>query len=153
MNPTELAYRKTAVEGASGFGVLIALYDTMAGNLRRAAEAQRQDNIEKRCQEVNHALLVIGHLEDSLDRDGKGELVNQLTRFYASLRRKLIVAQARKSADLLEQQMALVLKVRQTWQELELRDLALPKVVPSARPQYSSAPSIQTEPSVSSWVA
>ena len=37
MNPTELAYRKTAVEGASGFGLMIALYDTLAGNLRRAA--------------------------------------------------------------------------------------------------------------------
>jgi hypothetical protein len=41
MTPTDLAYRKTAVEGASGMGLLIALYDTLAGDLRRAAAAQR----------------------------------------------------------------------------------------------------------------
>ena len=56
MNRTDLAYRKTAVEGASGFGLLIALYDTLAGNLRRAAAAQRRNDLEDRCHEVKHAL-------------------------------------------------------------------------------------------------
>jgi len=37
MNRTDMAYRKSAVEGATGFGLLIALYDTLAGDLRRAA--------------------------------------------------------------------------------------------------------------------
>ena len=37
MSPTEMAYRKTAIGGASGFGLLVALYDTLAGDLRRAA--------------------------------------------------------------------------------------------------------------------
>ncbi len=67
MTPTELSYRKTATEGASGFGLLIGLFDTLAGNLRRAAEAQRANDMEKRCGEANHALLVIGHLENWID--------------------------------------------------------------------------------------
>jgi flagellin-specific chaperone FliS len=46
MSPTEMAYRKTAVGGASGFGLLIALYDTLAGDLRRAADAERANDIE-----------------------------------------------------------------------------------------------------------
>ena len=40
MTRTDLAYRKTAVEGASGFGLLIALYDTLASDLRRAARSR-----------------------------------------------------------------------------------------------------------------
>src|SRR5271167_4346826 len=99
MNPTELAYRRTAVEGASGFGLLIALYDTLVGNLRRAIDAQRGNNIHNRCQELNHALLVIGYLEDWIDRESGGELAQKLVAFYSNLRAKLIEAQARNSSD------------------------------------------------------
>ena len=72
MNPT-LFYRKAATEGASGFGLLVGLFDTLAGDLRRAAEAQRARDIEKRCKEGNHALLVIGHLEDWVNH-GEAEI-------------------------------------------------------------------------------
>jgi flagellar biosynthetic protein FliS len=87
MNSMEMAYRKMAVGGASGLGLLIALYDTLAGDLRRAADAERANDIEKRCREANHALLVIAHLEDVLSRGVKGELTQQLAAFYSSLRR------------------------------------------------------------------
>ena len=122
MSAMELAYRKTATQGASGFGLLVALYDTLAGDLRRAAEAERGNNIEKRCREVNHALLVIAHLEDWVHRGGGGELADQLLVFYASLRRLMIEAQAKRSAVMLEQQMTLVLSIRRTWHELEARN-------------------------------
>ena len=154
MNSTALAYRKTAVEGASGFGLLIALYDTLAGNLRRAADAERNNNIEKRCLEMNHALLVIAHLEDWLDADSGGELAQKLIGFYSSLRRKMIEAQARRSVETLEQQMALVLTIRQTWQEMELRGLASPEVFPYAdAPCYPGAGPTPNQTNASSWSA
>ncbi len=115
-----MAYRKTAVAGASGFGLLIALYDTLAGDLRRAADAERANDIEKRCMEVNHALLVVGHLEDAVNRGPGGELARELVRFYASLRRKMIEAQAKRSPEMLEQEMEQVLNFRQIWQGIEL---------------------------------
>jgi flagellar secretion chaperone FliS len=123
MNRTEMVYRKTAVEGASGFGLLIALYDTLAGNLRRAAEAERCNNIEGRCREVNHALLVVAHLEDRVRRGSGGELAETLIAFYRSLRRKMIKAQVKRSAEMLEEQMAAVLKIREVWQNADLRGM------------------------------
>lgn len=117
MNTTGMAYRKTAVEGASGFGMLIALYDTLAGNLRRAADAERVSNIEQRCHEINHALLIVGYLEDWICKSNGGGLSQQLVNFYASLRRKMIEAQVKRSAEMLEQQATLVLSVREIWQE------------------------------------
>lgn len=122
MNYTELAYRKTAVQGASGFGLLIALCDTLAGDLRRAAEAERNNDIEKRCREVNHGLLVIGFLQDSAERGKRGELSEKLIAFYSSLRRKMIQAQAKRSAEMLEEQMARVVDLRKLWHELEVRN-------------------------------
>jgi flagellar protein FliS len=124
MNPTELAYRQTAVEGASGFGLLIALYDTLAGDLRRAAGAQRRNDIAERCKEVTHALLVIGYLEDWIDRESDGDLAKQLVSFYSTMRATLIDAQVKQSAEMLEEQMRVVLGIRGTWQELELRATA-----------------------------
>lgn len=121
MNRTDLAYRKTAVEGASGFGLLIALFDTLAGNLRRAAAAQRANDIERRCREAKHALTIVGYLESSLHRCEGGQLTQQLRAFYASLRRKLLEAQAEQSAETFEQEMAEVLKIRESWQQIDQR--------------------------------
>jgi flagellar protein FliS len=152
MNPTELAYRKTAVEGTSGFGLLIALYDTLAGNLSRAAEAQRKNDIEKRCQEISHALLVIAHLEDWVDREGGGELAQKLVRFYAGLRANLVGAQAKQSAEMLEQQMNVILAIRGTWQDLEARACSvLDAPSPAHTPRFAGAS--QQERSVFSWSA
>jgi flagellar protein FliS len=154
MNPTELAYRRTAVEGASGFGLLIALYDTLVGNLRRAADAQRKNDIATRCRELNHALLVIGYLEDWIDRENGGELAQKLVAFYSNLRAKLVEAQARNSTEILEREMAVILAIRGTWQDLELRASSV-LVVPAACqvPNYPGAAMSQGERSISSWSA
>ncbi len=101
--------------------MLIALYDTLAGDLRRAAEAQRENDMERRCREARHALRVIGYLEDRVSRGTEGELARELTKFYSSLRSKLIEAAVRKSAEMLEQMMTDVLKLRGHWQQIELR--------------------------------
>jgi flagellar secretion chaperone FliS len=124
MTRIDLAYRKTAVEGASGFGLLIALFDTLAGNIQRAAEAERDGNIEKRSDEVKHALLVIGCLEDWVRKGPGGDLADQLVAFYGKLRRGLVHAQVRRSPEGLEEQMANVLQIRQLWQMADLRQIA-----------------------------
>jgi flagellar protein FliS len=154
MNPTELAYRRTAVEGASGFGLLIALYDTLAGNLRRAADAQRKRDVEKRCEEVNHALLVVGYLEDWIDREDGGELAQKLIVFYSNMRKKLIEAQAKESPEILEEQMALVLQIRGTWQDLENRASSALQVPPELEAQkYPGTSPLEEDRSISSWSA
>ena len=154
MDSTALAYRKTAAEGASGFGMLIALYDTLAGDLRRAADAERNNDIEKRCLEVNHALLVIAHLQDWVDEESGGELSRKLIGFYSSLSQKLIEAQARRSVEMLEQQMRLVLDIRETWQEMELRGSVSSEDRADAQiSSYAGSEATPTQPTVSSWAA
>jgi flagellar secretion chaperone FliS len=154
MTSSELAYRQTAVEGASGFGLLIALYDTLAGNLRRAVEAQRCNDIQKRSKEVNHAALVLSYLENWIDREDGGELSQKLIAFYANLRRVLLEAQLRQAPELLEQQMALVVKIRGTWQDLELRASTTLEIPPAYQAQgYPGASGSQEHHSVSNWSA
>ena len=154
MTPAELAYRKTAAtSAASGLPLLIALYDTLAGDIRRAAQAERENDIERRCREAGHALVVIGYLEDFLERGSGGELAAQLAGLYRTLRRNLIEAQAKRSPELLEEQMARVLQVRGSLQTMEMRGgQAGPEILPAAEAQTAPTP-ISTERSRLSWSA
>ncbi|HEX3892159.1 MAG TPA: flagellar export chaperone FliS [Terracidiphilus sp.] len=152
MTRIDLAYRKTAVEGASGFGLLVALFDTLAVNIQRAAEAERANDIEKRSYEMKHALLVIGCLEDWASRGPGGELADQLEAFYKKLRHSLVQAQVQRSAPLMEQQMASVLRLRQCWQQADVRcDGAGPDVL---RPMNGlDFAAMQSETRHSNWSA
>jgi flagellar biosynthetic protein FliS len=108
-----------AAANGGGFGLLIALYDTLAGDLHRAAAAQRNGDIEKRCSEIKHALVVIGYLEHCVTQGADGELAQQLVAFYSTLRRELLESQKKQSAEALERQMAKVLDLREYWQKAD----------------------------------
>jgi flagellar protein FliS len=116
---TALSYRKSAIEGASTIGLMIALFDTLAGDLRRAAVALHNNDIQTRCNELNHATLVLAQLESWLDLKNGGESAQTLSRFYAYLRAKMIEASASKSAKILEAQIDMILHVRSSWQQLD----------------------------------
>jgi flagellar secretion chaperone FliS len=158
MNAAEMYYRKAAAAASvSGLGLLIALYDTLAGDIRRAAEAERSNEIERRCREVNHALLVIGHLEDCLERGAGGDLSAQLRGLYDSLRHKLVEAQVKRSALMLEEQMGRVLEIRATWQSVALRQAAEsagPEILPpSGQSMFPGMSALQADCRHLSWSA
>ena len=126
-NETELSYRRSAIEGASLVGLTVALYDTLAGDLNRASRAVRQSNIEARCREANHALLVLGHLESWLDFTENADLVRSLGIFYAYIRQRIMCAQAQSAASIFEELGTLVVQTRASWQQLDLRNADLRK--------------------------
>jgi flagellar protein FliS len=119
LSQTQLSYRKSAIEGASSIGLIIVLFDTLAGDLRRAAAAIRKNDIENRCKELNHAALVLGQLESWIDINNGGESAQMLSRFYAYLRARIMEAAITKSATLLETQIDMILQVRSAWQKLD----------------------------------
>ena len=119
MSTTEMSYRQSAIHGASPIGLMIALFDRLAGDLRRAAAALRKNDIETRCNELNHALLVLGQLQNWVDVKNGGESAQKLSRFYAYLRAKILEASAAKSARILEMQIDMILLVRTSWQQLD----------------------------------
>lgn len=89
MDPA-LSYRQSSIGGASTIGLMLVLFDTLAGDIRRAANAVRRHDIETRCRELNHAVLVIGQLESWIDRENGGQPAVHLTQFYSYLRAKIL---------------------------------------------------------------
>ena len=117
---TEMTYRRTFASGASPIGMMIALFDTLAGNFRRASDAIRENDIERRCKELNHATLVLGQLETWLDLERGGEAAQTLALYYSSLRSKMLEASAMKSAEILEEQIESILHIRSAWQQIDI---------------------------------
>lgn len=153
MVPLESAYRKTTAVGATGIALLIALFDALAGDLRRAADAERAGKLEKRCAELNHAIMVIGYLEDRVRRGSGGALAEQLTLLYRSLRHNILQAQARRSPEILGQALAEVLKVREAWQEVALRPGSMAAAGPVPDAGYPGAACQGEAHGSSSWLA
>ncbi len=99
LNQTELSYRKSAIEGASSIGLIIALFDTLAGDLRRAAAAIRKSDIEKRCKELDHAQPRT-RPAGKLGRYGPGRRIGtKASQFYAYLRANMMEASVSQSGS------------------------------------------------------
>ena len=118
MNPG-LSYREAAVAGASPIRLVLLLYEQAMDDLRRACAGQRRGNIEERANAINHAILVIGHLEATLDRDRGGQVAANLQLFYQHVRAGLLRAQCQQSESELERQISLLLQVYDAWREVE----------------------------------
>ena len=149
LSETELSYRRSAIEGASMIGLMIALFDTLVGDLRRAASALRKNDIETRCRELNHATLVLGQLNEWIDPENGGESARTLSTFYAYLRAKMMEAAGTKSAKLLETQIDMILHVRSAWQQLDVSPLQIPETlaeVSMERVKLPSTPMYEAKP-------
>jgi flagellar biosynthetic protein FliS len=131
--------------GVSPIGLVIRLYETIVGDLGRAVIAVRDNNIEKRSSELQHALAVIGQLQGCLDMGHGSEPAKALDRFYDLARGRMIQAQLRHSGKILEEVMRDFLLLRDAWAEVEKQTTPVP---PS--PNDSTSP---TKEDSSAWVA
>jgi len=139
------SYRQGAVLGANPVELVIRLYERLIEDLRRAAVAiERQEEhkedrnqVERRSKAIQHALLIIGCLQSSLDFAQGGKVAENLNNFYAVLRQRLLALQFRPSKLGIEQQITDVLAVRSAWAEVERKE-RMPES-PSPQPHAASA--------------
>jgi flagellar protein FliS len=144
-----LSYREAAVRGASPLGLVVLLYEQLIEDLRRALAALRRGDIETRTRGISHALLVLGHLQASLNMDQGGQVAVNLEQFYKQVSTGLIEAQCRQSATMLEQQISHLLLVRDAWCEVERASTARP----SGAPSVAQSPATSGAASSGEWNA
>ena len=93
MTNPRTAYREADVRGASAVRLVVLLYEQIIQDLIHAAQAFEQNEIELRTKYINHAILVIGHLQSPLDFANGGKVAEDLDRFYNVLRQNLVQVQ------------------------------------------------------------
>jgi len=137
MDP-KFSYRAVAIQGASPVKLVICLYEQAIEDLRQAVIALEKGEIEARTRKINHAIMVLGQLQGSLDMQRGGEVARNLEHFYAMVRAGLCQAQLKQSTTILEQQISHLVSIYEAWLEVE---------------RIGAKPSSQSEPGASSLVA
>ena len=112
-------YRQVSAHGGSPLGMIVALYDTILRDFRRAIAAVEANDVALRVAELNHAVRVIGHLEEILDHKRGGDAAERFQRFYQVTRGMIVAANAQATREGIESLVELYAPIRQAWHEIE----------------------------------
>ncbi len=119
MTNIQQSYREAAVRGASPVGLVVRLYEQMIEDLRQVDIAIEQNDIQRRSNRIKHAILVLGHLQSSLDFAHGGKVAENLDNFYNVLRQNLLQVQFFPSKRALAQQITDLRVLREAWVKVE----------------------------------
>ena len=135
------AYQQSAARGASPVGTVVALYDTLLRDFRRALAAQDAGQIETRVFELNHALTVIAHLRGALDHQRGGEAAERFSRLYDVTHSLILEANVGTSRQTLLKLLDMYTGLRQAWDQAD-RQIASssPEPLPLSTPAVPAAP-------------
>jgi flagellar protein FliS len=112
-------YASESATGLSPIGLVVRLYENIVSDLGRAILAVREDDVEKRTSHLQHALLLIAHLQSALDMKNGGDSARLLERFYMLARKRIVEAQGKQSIELMEEISREFLSVREAWAQIE----------------------------------
>jgi flagellar protein FliS len=116
---SQQSYREGTVRGANPVELVVRLYEQMIEDLRQVAIAIEQKDIGRRTKRINHVILVIGHLQSSLDFAQGGKVAKNLDNFYNVLRQNLIQVQFHPSKRAVAQVITDLLMLREAWIQVE----------------------------------
>jgi flagellar protein FliS len=135
-----LSYQQASARGASPIGQVVSLYDTILRDFVRALAALQAGDVETRVLELNHALLVIAHLQSVLDHERGAETAKQFDLLYAMTRGMIVEANIQARPESLEELINLYGGLRQAWYQAD-RQLPVDEQLAhiQARPYDSAA--------------
>jgi flagellar secretion chaperone FliS len=120
----KVAYSDLRVRSADSLELVLTLYEMLTTDLHAALEAIQNRSIERRTNELNHALRVIEQLQGTLNTGTGGEAAKQLDVFYDFLRGRILEAQLRSSSEQLEELLGAVATVSGAWKQLQRDQIA-----------------------------
>lgn len=132
------SYREAAVRGANPIQLVVRLYEQMIEDLRQVTVAIEENDIVARTQRIKHTILVIGHLQSSLDFVQGGKVAQDLNRFYDAIRQNIVWVQFHPSKRAVTQAITDLLVVREAWIQVEQAEnpsatsMSDAEIVPSA---------------------
>lgn len=112
-------YREAAVWGANPVALVVLLYEQIVEDLRKVAKAIENHDIGLRTDRIKHAILVIGHLQSSLDFAHGGKVAKDLDTFYNFLRGNLVQVQIHPTNRGVTQLITDLLALREAWVTVE----------------------------------
>jgi flagellar secretion chaperone FliS len=113
------SYREASVQGANPVALVVRLYEQMIEDMRRVALAIEANDIRRRTDRIRHTILVIGHLQSTLDHAQGGKVARNLDKFYDALRQNVVYVQFHPTKRAATQVIVDLLAVREAWIQVE----------------------------------
>jgi len=110
------AYRQFAGQGASLVNLVIQSYDQILNALYGAIRDIESHRIEQKTKDLNHAMLLVSHLQNALDFKAGPQVARNLERFYNLARKRIIQASAQNSTPILQQVAQDFISMREAWE-------------------------------------
>ncbi|NRA54664.1 MAG: flagellar export chaperone FliS [Gammaproteobacteria bacterium] len=114
-------YKQTSISGAADNNphqLVSAIYRQLLGNVAAAKGAINQNDIPKRNELINKAVMLIGVLEQSLDFKTGGEISDNLAALYEYASFLLFEANRHNDSDKLEEVIQLLLPIKSAWDQI-----------------------------------
>jgi len=146
------SYREAGVLGARPVELVVRLYEKMIDDLRRVSDAIEKSDLRTRTDRSKHAILIVGHLESSLDFEKGRKVARDLELFYKALRFRLLHLQFHPAKQEVAQMITDLLAVRGAWLEVERAESApaAPAGTGAGADSYSAV-GLDSERSHTSW--
>jgi flagellar biosynthetic protein FliS len=149
MTNPRTAYRENDIRGATAIRLVVLLYDQLIQDLIQAVRAIEVNEIELRTRMLNHAILVIAHLQSPLNFAKGGKVAKDLDHFYNVLRDNLVRVQFYPSKQVIRQQITDVQVLREAC--IEVDRVEKPAIAISARTVPSHESDSDVAPARAKW--
>jgi flagellar biosynthetic protein FliS len=118
-------YNQSNARGATPIGLVVAQFDQVIRDLRRAIASFDLGDVEGRTAHLNHALLVIAQLQNVLDHARGGQPARHFEQFYNATRAMLMEAQITAKREKFLECIELYSTVRQAWHQADQKTPSL----------------------------
>ncbi|MGH1344466.1 MAG: flagellar export chaperone FliS [Nannocystales bacterium] len=110
------AYKTVGVQSASPQRILDEVFQRIELDCQRAITAIESNDVKARCEQLSHAIKLIGALEVSLDSELAPELCENLIGLYGYIRARLVDANLKPAVEPVQEAMDLVREVHSSFQ-------------------------------------
>lgn len=109
----------TALDAASPHQLVVMLFDELLRSLECARRAMAQGNVTDKVKHIGKALRIVEEgLRAPLNLAAGGELAANLHALYEYCSHKLVVANARNDAALLQEVVTLIAPIAESWKQI-----------------------------------
>ncbi len=110
------AYKTVGVQSASPQRILDEVFQRIELDCQRAITAIENEDVKGRCEQIGHAIKLVGALEVSLDSELAPELCENLVGLYGYVRARLVDANLNPDVKPVQEAMDLIREVHGSFQ-------------------------------------
>ena len=112
-------YRQNSIETATSTRIVVMLYDGAIRFLSQALAAMAAKSYVQQSRLIGNAQAIIAHLHDTLDPEVGSAFAGSLLGIYTALLRTLTEANIQNQPEPVEDAVAVLRDLRETWAEVD----------------------------------